>query len=384
MDTCPTAPLWIKNYQTGTTGLYIPGRYVFETLGYRYNWNATTYKSTITYVENKTGIFTADYTVAAMYNSTNPTQGSADENFYQEMELPIPDEFSPKKIEIVEKLYNNMFIIELEGDHSEFYKDAIVNTGEAVRQISVLYYPLKDITRINVCMRTDENNTIIAHNEEYMKHSIKFTFDRPQNLYDKIIILDAGHGGTDPGTKHGGYNEKDLNFNIIYKYCKELFDESDIKVFYSRSDDTLPSLYDRAGLAARVGADFFVSVHQNSNNNKAVHGTSVYYSTRNKSTFPASDPESKTEQTELLDGKIMARMFLNALLDKLGTVNRGIIDEKFVVVKEANSVPAVLIECGFMSNPDELKSLVTKKTQKLIAEAIYETVLDIYEKYRKQ
>ena len=335
------------------------------------------------YVPNKTGIFKADYIVAAAYNSPYGTLGSSEDNFYQEMELPIPEGISPKKVEIVDKLYNNTFVIELEGDHSDFYKDGIENSGEAVRQVCILYYPEKDITRINVCMRTDENDLILAHKEEYTKHSIIFTFDKPRNLFDKIIILDAGHGGSDPGTRHGGYNEKDVNFAIIYTYCKELFDDSDIKVFYSRNDDTLPSLYERAGLAARVGADFFISVHQNSNNNTSVSGTSVYYSTRNKNTFPEEvDPDD--EDAEVMDGKIMARMFLNSLLDKLGFVNRGIINEKFVVVKEANSVPSVLIECGFMSNPTELQSLVSKKTQKLIAEGIYETVLAIYEKYGNQ
>ena len=458
LSKCPVAPVRIRNYETGTTGLYIPGRYVFETLGYKYTWTDSLKKTSIEYVKDKTGVFSANYKIAAVYDAQD--KSFDEDDLSQEFELKFPDEIDPEEVEIKDILLKNAVRVELEGDYSSFYKDALENSGEALLQVNVLYYPENDITQINMYCKTDENNIILGHKDEYSGNSIIFTFDKPKNLYDKIIILDAGHGGKDPGTQHGGYDEKDMNFAVIYKYCKQYFDESDIKVYYSRSDDTLPSLYDRAGLGARLGADFFISVHHNSNNNKNISGTSIYYSTEDVGTFPVrtedesadaaeaeaadsenaensgeetgysdetavdtvvsgseegaaendnsdasapenndntsdegisdenSDPADNSSSDEngitekkYLTGKIMAQMLLEALLDKLETVNRGIIDKNFVVVGKNNSIPAVLIEIGFMSNPDELKRIVNPKFQKKAAKTIYETVLQMYEIY---
>ncbi|MCR5323305.1 MAG: N-acetylmuramoyl-L-alanine amidase [Lachnospiraceae bacterium] len=426
---CPVAPVKIRNYETGTVGLYIPGRYVFETLGYKYTWLDSQKTSSIEFVEDKTGIFDKDYIIAAICDAPDP---DVDDDYLQEFELELPEGFEPEEVEIKDILLENLVRIELEGDHTEFYSDLLDNTGEALLQVNVLYYPEKDVTQINMYCKTDENNIILGHKDEYDENSIIFTFDRPKNLFDKIIILDAGHGGKDPGTQHGGYDEKDMNFAVVYKYCKQFFDDSDIKVYYSRSDDTLPSLYDRAGLGARLGADLFISVHHNSNSNTSITGTSVYYSTEDEGTYPvkpeeneeddpdgedtlpgetasgendnastedgrsdevesdeneadvnkdSSDDYDLPEQKEYLTGKIMAKMLLEALLEKLETVNRGVIDRNFVVVGKNNSIPAVLIEIGFMSSPSELKRIVTPKFQKKAAKAIYETVLKMYEIY---
>ncbi|MBR4724578.1 MAG: N-acetylmuramoyl-L-alanine amidase [Lachnospiraceae bacterium] len=436
IGSCPVAPVRIRNYETGTVGLYVPGRYVFETLGYDYSWNESKKESQIAFVEGKTGVFSPGYVIGAICDAPQGLTLPDDEDpdYYQEFGFPFPDDITFDDIIYEDAFYENTVKIEIEGDHTEFYKDNLENTGEAVLQANVLYYPEEDVTRINIALRTDENNIIIGHRDEIIDDMIWFTFDLPKNLYDKIIILDAGHGGKDTGTRHGGYNEKDMNFAIIYKYCKQYFDQTDIKVYYSRYDDTLPTLYQRAWLGARVGADFFISVHHNSHSNTKAKGTSVYYSTEDVGTFPARDDDDGEEYEELVEnesgetsentgidevpsdgntvennpsdentaenssdntvddiedeedddvltGKIMAQMLLDALVESLGTENRGIIDRNFVVVGKNNSVPAVLIEVGFMSNPDELKRIITKKFQKKVAKTIYKTVLEMYEIY---
>ena len=410
LETCPVAPMVITNKVTGTTDLYFPGRYVFETLGFSYSWDESNKTSVIKTVEGKTGVFNKDYEIVAVYDAglMPGNDGSYDENaiveedidYRQVFKLLLPDDYDKSKLDLADLLYENKIRAELAGDYREFYADnKLVNTGEALIQINILYFADRDVTQINLCTRTNADGMILGHKDRNASYGMRLILDKPVNLYDKIIILDAGHGGSDPGTQHGGYNEKDVNFSVIYKHCKQLFDKSDIKVYYSRYDDTLPSLYDRAGLAARVGADFFISVHHNSNNNSKAAGTSVYYSTEEIRTFPVinnvSDDEAATddeaastdgeeaedELSGVLTSKIMAQMFLDALLDKLGTNNRGIIDKGFVVVGKNNTVPSVLLEIGFMSNPDELKKIVTNKFQKNAAKAIYQTVLDIYEQY---
>lgn len=385
LDTCPVAPTRIYNGKTDTERVYIPGRYVFETLGFGYEWDSKSGTSIIT-TKDTTGQYTPDYTDIIVIDAPQGIKGVKDviidedtleehevENFRQTLNFPILEGIRTDLITFRDLLYDNLVSFDLSGNYMDFYRDNMPdNTGEAVIQLQIVYYEASDITRINMYTRTNEDNIILGHRDTYSPNTISFTFDRPGNLYDKIIILDAGHGDYDPGTVHGGYNEKDVNFSVVYTYCKQYFDDSDIKVYYSRYDDSLPALRTRAGLAARVDADFFISVHHNSNYNTSINGTSVYYSTKDTADFNG------------LTGKIMSDTFLANLTEALGTKNMGSINHNYVVVSEENSVPAVLLELGFMSNPDELKRVVKAKYQKKAAKCIYKTVLQFYEEYTKK
>jgi N-acetylmuramoyl-L-alanine amidase len=157
---------------------------------------------------------------------------------------------------------------------------------------------------------------------------------------------------------------------IVYTYCRALFDESDIKVFYSRYTDYLVPLHDRPTLPARVEADFFVSVHHNSVYSTLKNGTEVYYSVKNTGNFNG------------LNSATMAAMFLNNLVSTLKTEKNGTFGARnYVVVSEENDVPAVLLEIGYMSNPGELKRLVKASFQKKVAKIIFKTVKQIYATY---
>ncbi len=282
----------------------------------------------------------------------------------QDLIIPLPDGLDIDDVSDEDLYYENRIVLNLPGDYREFYKDAdISNTGEAVKQIRINYCT-DDITQINLY-----TEHVCGYKISSSGKGIKIRLDSPDNIYDKIIVLDAGHGGTDPGTIHGGYNEKDVNFSLVYKYCRELFDASDIKVYYSRFDDTFISLNERAAYAERVKADLFISVHHNSNNKSSINGTSVYYSEKNKYVSPNG-----------LTSKKMGELFQNSLVEALGTVSRGVIAQNFVVVRDS-CVPAVLLEIGFMSNPKELSRIVTEKFQKKAAKSIFDTVVKIFEEY---
>ena len=291
--------------------------------------------------------------------------------YYQVLKIPILDGIRTDLITITDRLWENLVTFDLPGNYIQYYIDnPIINTGEAVIQVQILYYEDRDITRINIYTRPAENNIILSHKDLFTSKSMVFIFDKPSCLYDKIIVLDAGHGGEDPGTQHGGYNEKDLNFMIVYTYCKSLFDKSDIKVFYSRYEDYLVPLHDRPTLPARVEADFFISVHHNSVYSTAKNGTEVYYSVANAGNYNG------------MRSADMAALFLNNLVDALKTKKNGTFGARnYVVVSEENTVPSVILEIGYMSNPDELKKLVKAGTQKKVAKVIYNTVKQIYKKY---
>src|SRR5699024_3642993 len=141
-------------------------------------------------------------------------------------------------------------------------------------------------TRINL-----KANTIKGYQIKEVNGILYVKVGTPKEIYDKIVVLDAGHGGTDPGAAGDGIYEKDCTLNIL-KAAKKYYDkDGTIKVYYTRTTNTQSSITSgssglntstslraRTDLANTVNADLFISVHINSASNTSARGTEVYYS----------------------------------------------------------------------------------------------------------
>ncbi len=191
----------------------------------------------------------------------------------------------------------------------------------------------------------------------------------PHDIYDKIIVVDAGHGGRMPGAVKKGIYEKTINLEIV-KQIKEVFDEADdesLKVYYTRLDDTNPSLMERANLANYVDADLFISIHNNASNTgffNHEHGTLVLYS---------------ADDVEELNSRRFAQICMENINDSTGSVNLGFADGDDLYVVRNSNVPAVLIEVGYMTNTTELDNLTNPEYQRKVAEGIYNAVMQAFE-----
>ena len=202
------------------------------------------------------------------------------------------------------------------------------------------------------------------------KSQIKVAIDRAKNLYSKVIVVDPGHGGHDTGTVSLNkiYKEKNVVLSIAYSYFRNYIDDEDLKVYWTRKDDTFMTLNNRAAFANKVDADLFVSVHMNAGNTSA-KGTEVYYSTRNNAI-----------QSNGLSSYTMASMFLKNITSNLSMANRGVKSNVFVVTN-MNTVPAVLIEYGFLSNSSDLAKFSRLDVQDKAAEILYDTIEEIFDNY---
>lgn len=183
-------------------------------------------------------------------------------------------------------------------------------------------------------------------------------------LDGKIITLDAGHGGSDPGAiGSDGTKEKNITLPIT-KMLKEILEDKGAKVYMTRTTDVDvfgPNASDAEELQARVNvgekynSDMFVSLHINSSVNKNVGGFSTYY-------YPKTDNDLR-----------LAKNIQNKLAANFGVDDLGVRQANFYVIKRI-SMPAVLIEMCFISNEKELTLMkgqwFQKKTARLIAEGI--------------
>lgn len=154
------------------------------------------------------------------------------------------------------------------------------------------------------------------------------------------IFLDAGHGGVNPGAiGSNGLEEASTNLDIVLKLGR-ILEAWGYDINYSRTTDITVSLEDRAIMANNWGADYFVSVHCNSNENPVYNGTSTYY----------YKPNTIAEDFALVVN--------NALVRQIERKDLGIFSANFAVLR-LTRMPAILVETAFLSNPYEESLLNT-------------------------
>lgn len=217
-----------------------------------------------------------------------------------------------------------------------------------------------------------------------------------------VVVLDAGHGGHDPG-KNSKYGiEKDIALKIVLQVGKELEKNKDIKVVYTRKTDVFVELFDRGKIANKAEADLFVSVHCNAHSSQASGAeTYVLGLHRNKTNFEVAKAENEVifleenyeekygqydinspesligltmMQEEFLDQSIqLADLIQTNFREKLKRKDRSVKQAGFIVLHQT-VMPSVLIETGFVTNVEEGKYLNSSKGQTAIATSIANAV----------
>lgn len=193
----------------------------------------------------------------------------------------------------------------------------------------------------------DENNTSV---------SVPIPVPPVDNLGRKTVVIDPGHGGSDPGTI-GITNkyEKDFNLALSLKVEALLQSETEINVVMTRDEDVYPTRTERVALANQLKADIFISIHGNSVlSSPQASGTETYYYQRSSSKDLASDIHKH-------------------LVKALGFKDRGVKEGNFQVIRET-TMAAALLEIGFLSNLAEEEALFTEAVQDKAAQAIVEGI----------
>lgn len=182
-----------------------------------------------------------------------------------------------------------------------------------------------------------------------------------KSLKGKTFCIDAGHGGSDPGAVNGEHQEKDTALKICIKLA-EMLGLSDANVLLTRSGDTKPGLSERAEMANRKNCDAFISVHLNSSDSKSATGHEVLV---------------YNDRTDTKAYKL-AKNINHCIELAVPWRNRGIKARPDLIVLKKTTMPAVLVEVGFISNDTESKSMTTDYTQTNLARAIFNGIRDTY------
>lgn len=222
----------------------------------------------------------------------------------------------------------------------------------------------------------------------------------PLDASRPLVVIDAGHGGHDPGASGSGVAEKDLVLALARSVRSELLHQGGVRVALTRDADRYLALDERTSIARKLGADLFISVHADSaGEEQAVTGASIYTLSQTASDRMAEQLALKENRADRINGVELAdqsdavsailvdlsqrrvkeeslsfaRLILREGEGKLTFLATPLRSAAFVVLKSAD-VPSVLFEAGYISNPDQAARLSSAEGRKAFGETMARAV----------
>jgi len=262
----------------------------------------------------------------------------------------------------------------IESDNYNDLNYKLTLNGDYTSIFSNTTYPVNSSYINNIVVNSTATSTVITFSEKKIMTVLMSEADGyiyikpvlPKERYSKIIVLDAGHGGSDPGASGNGLIEKNLTLSMLNK-ARALFDsDGTIKCYATRTTDTYPSFNDRTDLGNDVG-DAFISIHINAAANTSAAGTETY-------SLYAND------QGNGLTSYGLASEILKNLLSQLGTKDRKVKSENWIVLRQSK-IPASLIEIGFITNSGDAAIMGSNAGQQKVAQAIFDSVKNLFNQY---
>jgi N-acetylmuramoyl-L-alanine amidase len=222
----------------------------------------------------------------------------------------------------------------------------------------------KNIVTLRIYFKNEGN--FMGYNVYYDENNfLVVTIKEPsQSLSDRVIMIDPGHGGNQPGAGSGtGVFERDVTYKISQE-LKSLLEKSGATVIFTRDNSkSVPEIEERRLEAYSVNPDMFVSIHCDSSESKLANGSSVYYYKNYSGPLAFAVSKNLPAAVKSQTGYAMQ--------------NKGAHFYPFLVIR-LETCPSVLVECGFISNADDFKIINSDKGRKAIAKGIYDGIVEYY------
>ena len=226
---------------------------------------------------------------------------------------------------------------------------------------------------LNTFIQDDSKNRTVDSN-------VSQEIPKAEPVSKPLVILDPGHGGKDGGTVSGDVLEKNLNLLLVKKIANEL-KRYQISVVTTRSVDEMVGLSDRALIANKYPNAIFVSIHHNAATLNSAKGIETYYSNKKPKSL-------KIEQMRLLKikegeafvdnrSKMLAKLLHSSVCQVTDAADRGVRDRSLAMTRWV-SCPSVLIECGFLTNPEEKLDLLSESYRDALSRGVTEGILKYF------
>ncbi len=303
---------------------------------------------------NMTGLEMLDY------NTDNAKKNDEKDAFTQQLRIELPPGVTKDDVTVDDNYVTQTILITIpDADEEYLYDYPMIGRSDHIDNL--IYESHKNLGVLEIAL-----DGVYEIDKSFEGNYLYLDFLTPQELYDKVVVIDAGHGGKASGAVKQGIYEKDIDLAIV-KQLKAIMDadtEHNIGVYYTRTDDSNPSFDERVQLANKAHANLFISIHNNSTKSgrfSSISGTAVMY-----------DEQKEDEQ---LGTKHLAEICLDEVTSALGSINKGLVPGNEIYIIRTSEVPVALIEVGFMTNQQELDNLNSEEYQKQAATGIYHAIL---------
>lgn len=271
------------------------------------------------------------------------------------------DTLTLNNITYTDNYMERKFKITLPGDYTSYFGTSKMQVNDSV------------IQDISFVLNSDKNTEITITSTSIREFRIEDTTNgfaikayKPKELYKNVIVLDAGHGGNDPGANTGTLKESDINLGVLLELKKLMPNIADTKVYYTRITDVRPTLEQRAALANEVEADFFISLHCNAFG-PTYRGTESLY-------FPGA---TSTGLTSLK----LARIIQTAFTSNTQLEDYALKERTNLYVLKYTNMPSIILEMGYITNDYDRSFLSDKNYYDDMAKGIYLGIVEVVKQY---
>lgn len=269
------------------------------------------------------------------------------------MIINLPNGIVEKNTSIYKDLINKKIYIQFPKGVDVYDFSNVVNNTSVITEIN--HSIENDLVNIELNF-----SCIMDCKPTFEGSSINLEFFRPCDLNNvPVIVLDPGHGDYDVGASSKGINEKDIDLqisNILF----QMLENDNIVVYYTRLDDSYPTVEERADFVNEIMPDMFISIHANWGENPEVSGVSVLYNKNDTGEFGSM---------------WLSQILLDEIVKSSGLNNNFIDARNDIHIIRSSKVPVALIETGFMSNSDDFSKLTDNEGQIQIARGIYNGII---------
>ncbi len=278
--------------------------------------------------------------------------------------IPLPDGISEEDVSVENDYMEQSIVVNVQNASVDFY-DGKVLDGSSQHIQSVYFDTEANAVQIHIML--DE---LCEYSTRFYGQKLQLTFIPVHEMYDKVMIVDVGHGGTSTGNVSYGISEKDVVLAVAKK-LKLLLDQTDIRVYYTRLSDTDVSQEDRIRLAELSGADLYLSLHVNADaNSHVMTGITTYYN-------------DGTDDHDLT-GQVLGTEIQKAVIASTNASDQGAADHAGEIkLLQSIKDPASMLEIGYLTNRQEALLLASAPYQEKVAEGIYNGIVKAYKKSGK-
>lgn len=277
----------------------------------------------------------------------------------EELHIALPRGLSEKEIIIKNDYLTRTVTVEIPRTSSNhLYRNPITGNSKNINRIDYVNMDKTLMVEINL-------DDVRECQVTYEKNLMTINFIEPRQLYDRIIVIDAGHGGEDPGTLSGDVYESHVNLAIA-QYFRDYLEKAGIRVYMTKDEDIDPLLSQRVEMSNSIKPDAFISIHNNATPDGSTEGKGVHVLYHE-----ADETNRSAELADILLDTVTKSFESVALFteprDDLHIVRRSI-------------VPVCLVEVGFITNPEDCEKLGDPEWQKKAAKGLFDGIMIAYEK----